>query len=334
MRTGRRSRCVRFPPPPGRAAAGSRPCLSVCWDERRQQLSASRWARAPEALGADVPPARTTSSESVLVSMGRPGSSARCLRDRTRPLCRRSAGSCWVLGTARERTRTGYCGRREAQRPKRRVASTSPKTSALRRPYLTLISLPGLVSHVKLGPSGRSGLFFSLYSQVTHSLGGEVPLHFRAGLQVHGGDVGGGQTLARRMALRRSCGVRASPGARGFSVAHPPSAGSARGLRRARRSRGLALAREQDAAHDPTATPPPTAGCSPFPLSFTWKWMGPTSTLSVLFVSEPTVGQAQDAQARRDRPQQLRPFIRTSLSLLSREQAACHREVRTRIREL
>src|SRR6185369_15328295 len=104
----------------------------------------------------------------------------------------------------------------------RRVDSTSPKTSALRGPYLTLTSWPGLVAHTNLGEWPLCSL--SLYSHVTHSLDGNPPVGSGPALRSREGMSVGDQTPARRMASCRSSVVRACPGGRPWRWAHPPAA--------------------------------------------------------------------------------------------------------------
>jgi len=104
----------------------------------------------------------------------------------------------------------------------RRVDRTSPKTSALRGPYLTFTSWPGLVSHTNLSEWPPSRI--ALYSQFTHAFGANAPLASEPALRSAEGMSMGDQTEARLMACWRSLGVSASPGERLLKDAHPQSA--------------------------------------------------------------------------------------------------------------
>ena len=95
--------------------------------------------------------------------------------------------------------------------------STSPNTSALRGPYLTFTSWPGLVSHANLGEWPLSSSF-SLYLQVTHWLGANAPLASGPALRSTEGMSVCDQTPARRMASCRSCGVERLPGRKALDV--------------------------------------------------------------------------------------------------------------------
>ncbi len=233
--------------------------------------------------------------ESGFVSIARPGSfrsMAAGLNSATSPAI--SGLSLGSMGQPWQRTRTGYI--RSAAKPraqKRRVDSTSPKTSALRGPYLTFTSWPGLVSHTNLGEWPLS--CFSLYSQVTHSLGANAPFASGPALRSTEGMWVGDQTPARLMASRRSCGVSASPGERLLTWAHPPSARlsprrtaaprvAIKGSLWTRGGTGASPCARAGRRPRSRRPPPPTAGCSRLSLSFTSKWMGPMFTLSVFLV--------------------------------------------------
>ena len=75
MRTGRRQPVRPTSSPSGQSSRWFAALLSVCWTNAASSFSASRWARAPR--GASGPMSSSSDHfqpESVLVSMGRPGS--------------------------------------------------------------------------------------------------------------------------------------------------------------------------------------------------------------------------------------------------------------------